>query len=86
MPELSSPVFIRHYIFDATLVVYLYVLSMNAFVPYNGDMPEMMKTMVSSFTTIIGIMIPFYFGASAYVQGRAIDANKEKGTKDAETP
>jgi hypothetical protein len=60
------------------LVVYFYVLSMNAFQPYRDKMPEMMETMVSSFTTILGIMIPFYFGASAYVQTHTTDADTKK--------
>lgn len=68
------------------LVVYLFVLSMNAFVPYQGAMSDMMSAMVTSFTTIVGIMIPFYFGASAYVQGRSMEIDKDKDTKNAETP
>jgi len=57
------------------LVVYFFVLSMNAFQPFQWAMSEMMQTMMTSFTTIVGIMIPFYFGASAYVQThtKAID-------------
>jgi len=59
---------------------------MNAFVPYQGAMSDMMSAMVTSFTTIVGIMIPFYFGASAYVQGRSMEIDKDKDTKNAETP
>lgn len=57
------------------LVVYFFVLSLNAFQPFQWEMSEMMQTMMTSFTTILGIMIPFYFGASAYVQThtKAID-------------
>lgn len=63
------------------LVVYFFVLSMSAFVPYNADMPEMMKTMVGTFTTILAIMIPFYFGASAYVQTHTKDVDTDKVQK-----
>jgi len=63
------------------VVVYLFVLSMNAFVPYNKNMPPMMTTMVTSFTTIIAIMIPFYFGASAYVQAQTKDVDTKKVTE-----
>ena len=66
------------------LVVYLFVLSMSAFVPYKEEMPPMMSTMMDSFTTIVSIMIPFYFGASAYVQGRSMELDKDM--KSAETP
>ena len=66
------------------LVVYLFVLSMNAFVPYQKEMPPMMEMMMTSFTTIIGIMIPFYFGASAYVQSRSIKVDTDKDTNNAE--
>jgi hypothetical protein len=57
------------------LVVYFFILSVNAFQPFQWKMSEMMQTMMTSFTTILGIMIPFYFGASAYVQThtKAID-------------
>jgi hypothetical protein len=63
------------------LVVYFFVLSMSAFVPYQGDMSEMMKTMVGTFTTVLSIMIPFYFGASAYVQTHTKDVDTEKVPK-----
>ena len=66
------------------LVVYLFVLSMSAFVPYQGEMPPMMSTMMNSFTAIIGIMIPFYFGASAYVQSRSMEVDTNKDKKNAE--
>jgi len=66
------------------LVVYLNVLSMNAFAPYQAAMSDMMKTMVDSFTTIVSIMIPFYFGASAYVQSRSIKVDKDKDANNAE--
>lgn len=66
------------------LVVYLNVLSMNAFAPYQAEMSDMMGTMVNSFTYIVGTMIPFYFGASAYVQGRSMEVDKDM--KSAETP
>lgn len=67
------------------LVVYFFVLSLNAFQPFQWNMSEMMQTMMTSFTTILGIMIPFYFGASAYVQThtKAIDtAEDPKVPKD----
>lgn len=63
------------------LVVYFFILSINLFIPFEDEMPEMMETMVSSFTTILGIMIPFYFGASAYVQTHTKDTDTEKVTE-----
>lgn len=63
------------------LVIYFFVLSINLFIPFRDEMPEMMETMVSSFTTILGIMIPFYFGASAYVQTHTKDTDTKKVTE-----
>jgi len=57
------------------LVVYFFVFSQNAFQPFKSEMSEMMETMVTSFTAIIGIVIPFYFGASAYVQTHTKDGD-----------
>ena len=74
----------RGAIAGSILVVYLFVLSMSAFVPYQEKMPDMMSMMMTSFTTIIGIMIPFYFGASAYVQGRSMKVDTDKDTNNAE--
>lgn len=72
----------RGAIASAVLVVYFFVLSMSMFQPYNAEMPEQMKSMLANFTTIIGIMIPFYFGASAYVQTHTKDNDKDEAPKD----
>jgi hypothetical protein len=71
----------RGAIASAILILYFFVLSMSMFQPYKAGMPEQMKSMLDNFTTIIGIMIPFYFGASAYVQARTKDVDKEKDSK-----
>jgi hypothetical protein len=59
------------------LIFYFFVLSMAMFQPYKAGMPEQMKSMLETFTAIIGIMIPFYFGSSAYVQVHTKDAGTD---------
>jgi len=51
-----------------TMVVeYLVLVGTVAFF-IQGQMPPITQTMITSFTTIVGVVIAFYFGASAVVQ------------------
>ena len=36
----------------------------------SDELPAITQTMLTSFTTIVGIIVPFYFGTSAYVQAK----------------
>jgi hypothetical protein len=53
------------------VTVYLVLIGLVAFLPEGpnqGQLPAITNTMLTSFTAIVGIVVPFYFGASAYVQ------------------
>jgi len=53
------------------VTVYLVLIGLVAFLPgepTQGQLPAITNTMLTSFTAIVGIVVPFYFGASAYVQ------------------
>jgi hypothetical protein len=36
----------------------------------DDELPAITQTMLTSFTTIVGIIVPFYFGTSAYIQAK----------------
>ena|SRR5579885_573595 len=54
------------------VVQYMVLVSLVVFFMRTGndDLAPLAQTMVSSFTTIVGVVIAFYFGASAYLQGK----------------
>jgi hypothetical protein len=51
----------------AIVVEYLALVGTLAFF-VQGEMPPIAQTMITNFTTVVGIVIAFYFGASAFVQ------------------
>ena len=63
----------------AIVTTYLVLLAYVAFFrPLGGvadQLPQITTNLLTSFTTIVGIVIPFYFGASAYVQGKALESS-----------
>src|SRR5215208_6635619 len=53
------------------VTVYLVLIGLVAFLPAEPNLvqlPAITNTMLTSFTAIVGIVVPFYFGVSAYVQ------------------
>lgn len=44
------------------------------------QLSQITNTMLTSFTTIVGIVVPFYFGTSAYVQVKREEAQAEAST------
>lgn len=58
----------RGAITSTIIVVYFFIVSMAIFNIFTGDVPIYMQTITENFTTTMGIVIAFYFGASAYVQ------------------
>jgi hypothetical protein len=53
------------------VTVYLVLIGLVAFLPAEPSpvqLPAITNTMLTSFTAIVGIVVPFYFGVSAYVQ------------------
>lgn len=62
------------------VVVYLVLVGIVAFfVVGPRDLPGITQTMVTNFTTVVGIVIAFYFGASAYVQAQREKTDSRKG-------
>jgi hypothetical protein len=62
------------------VTVYLVLIGLVAFlpeVPNQGQLPAITSTMLTSFTAIVGIVVPFYFGASAYVEKNGLRGDEE---------
>ena len=56
---------------------YQALVAIVAFFSAESEKPsEISQTLISNFTTVVGIVIAFYFGASAFVEGRRISANR----------
>jgi hypothetical protein len=75
----------------AIVTVYLVMVSLVAFfslVPTQDvhyELNPLTKTMITSFTAIVAVVIPSYFGATAYVQARPPRATRvEEGNRDEE--
>jgi hypothetical protein len=63
------------------ITVYLVLVGMVAFmVTAPEKMPTITTTMLTNFTTIVGVVIAFYFGASAYIQAQ----EKSESRKDSD--
>jgi hypothetical protein len=70
----------RTAIAGAIVVEYLALVGTVAFF-VQGQMPPIAQTMITNFTTIVGVVIAFYFGASAFVQ-----VEREKHAKSNDKP
>lgn len=65
----------RTAITTAVLAQYLALVSMAAFAVRAADpLSPMSQLLLTNFTTIVGIVIAFYFGASAFVEGKRVAA------------
>ena len=58
---------IRTVIAGTIVMEYLALVGTVAFF-VQGEMPKITETLLANFTTIVGIVIAFYFGSSAFVQ------------------
>jgi protein-S-isoprenylcysteine O-methyltransferase Ste14 len=68
---------LRMAIAGAIVIEYIVLVGIVAFFQKGPDrLPPITQTLVSSFTTIVGVVVAFYFGSSAYVQAR-----NQKSTK-----
>jgi len=43
-----------------------------------GKQAEMAQSLLASFTSVVGIVIAFYFGATAYIDGRKAGADTQE--------
>ncbi len=65
------------------VIVYLVLVGIvTFFVIGPKELPEITQVMVTSFTTIMGIVVAFYFGASAYVQAQREKKGSSKANAD----
>lgn len=66
----------------AVVVMYMVLVGFGVFTSENyGGMSPMAQTLMTSFTSIVGVVVAFYFGASAYIEVQA--RRTKKGDKDA---
>lgn len=67
----------------ALLMSYLYMVTFTTFVANALQVGEVTKTFVESFSSVMGITIAFYFGASAATQifGRDKNVSSEKNVE-----
>ena len=55
------------------VIIYLVLISTFTFYfvgPQAGELLPITATLVTNFTTVVGIVVAFYFGVSGYVQTR----------------
>jgi FlaA1/EpsC-like NDP-sugar epimerase len=70
---------LRAAIASSVVITYLVLVGIVAFfVAGPTALPQVVLTMLTNFTTVVGVVIASYFGASAYVQGRSKDQDKVK--------
>src|SRR5205809_6528503 len=73
----------RTAIASAFIAEYIALVSMVAFSKESGDLPDVGKTHVTNFTQLVAVVIAFYFGAAAYVEGRRVAAGRGGDTQRA---
>ena len=68
--ETVSDATMRSAVAGALVIMYMVVVGFGVFTGENyGGMSPMAQSLMTSFTSIVGIAVAFYFGSSAYVQG-----------------
>jgi hypothetical protein len=68
----------------AIVVEYLTLVGTLAFF-VQGQMSPIAQTMLTSFTSVVGIVIAFYFGASAFVQVQREKRDERKAKNEEKT-
>lgn len=74
---------LRFAITSSVVITYLVVVGMGIFFVTNNKIPEIASTLLTSFTSIVGVIVAFYFGASAYTE--ILTKNAEKKEQDKST-
>lgn len=65
------------------VVVYLVLVGIVAFfIRGPTKLPAITETMITNFTTVVGIVVAFYFGASAYLQSQREKTQSSKAKAD----
>lgn len=60
------------------MVSYLVLVGLAAFIRESDELSDFTRTLLSSFTSVVGVVVAFYFGASAYVEARNPRAADDK--------
>ena len=68
----------RTAIAGSVVVTYLFLVSFYSFVVYGGELPAITKSLLDSFTGIVGITIAFYFGTEAVLQALGKEETSER--------
>jgi hypothetical protein len=65
-------------------VVYLVLVATFSFFFVPGQLPPLTETFINSFTTIMGVVVAFYFGSSAYIEAssRRAGHSRNDGPRD----
>jgi hypothetical protein len=79
--ELSSEA-MRNAITVSTMTVYFVILALAIFLKPPEEQQPITQTLVTSFTTVVGVVIAFYFGSSAYVQ---VHSKEQESSREART-
>ncbi|MFM0175420.1 hypothetical protein [Paraburkholderia sediminicola] len=75
----------RRAVAAAIIVAYLVMVSIAVFFIGGPDkLPPLTESLISSFTTFVGVVLAAYFGSSAYVEGqkRKYDAQARKSSSE----
>lgn len=77
---------IRLAIVLSLITVYIVLVGTVVFFKKGGELPPIAQIMITHFTTVIGVMLAFYFGAEAYeaVNKPAADKPEEESVEDAD--
>ena len=73
---------LRNAIAVSVIVTHFLILALYVFLKSPSEQSLMTQSLVTNFTTIVGVVIAFYFGTSAYVQVRQL----EQGVQEPEKP
>ena len=82
--EPVSDATMRSAVAGALVIMYMVVVGFGIFTSKGyGGMSAMAQSLMTSFTSIVGIAVAFYFGSSAYVQG--MQSREKKSDEKATT-
>jgi hypothetical protein len=62
----------------AIVTVYLVIVGVSAFFTQKINLNPITEQMLTSFTTVVGIVVAFFFGASAYVEAKTVTSEAPK--------
>ena len=75
---------LRNAIAVSVIVTHFLILALYIFLKSPNEPSLMTQNLVTNFTMIVGVVIAFYFGTSAYVQVRQLEQEGQKPEKTKE--